>query len=346
MTDDRKALARVEPAPLARAAAAADAAAARDVFGRYRAELAEQTRRAQDGDLDRWARYLAAVGVEGAGCAWADDPECWRPVSWGLVEGFTRWQEGEGYSLSSIARALSTVRAYAKQAARAGALDAEALALIQTVKPPRGKAARNRDAGREQTRRGHKKAEAVTISREQARRLKREQPDTPQGRRDALLMALLLDHGLRVGEVAGLKVTDLDLAAGALTFYRPKVHKTQTHKLTRDTLKAARRYVEAGDAPAVGPLLRASTHSGELAGAGVTVRGLSDRVRALGERVGLEGLSPHDARHYWATMASRSGTPVRDLQEAGGWSSPAMPLRYAEAARIANERVDLGEDEE
>jgi hypothetical protein len=30
--------------------------------------------------------------------------------------------------------------------------------------------------------------------------------------------------------------------------------------------------------------------------------------------------------------------------QGGGWNSPAMPLRYVEAAQIANERVTLGEE--
>jgi len=29
------------------------------------------------------------------------------------------------------------------------------------------------------------------------------------------------------------------------------------------------------------------------------------------------------------------------LKDAGGWNSPAMPLRYIEAAKIANEGVRL-----
>ena len=36
---------------------------------------------------------------------------------------------------------------------------------------------------------------------------------------------------------------DFDLAAGELRFYRPKVDKIQTHKLTADTLAAARAYL-------------------------------------------------------------------------------------------------------
>ena len=70
-----------------------------------------------------------------------------------------------------------------------------------------------RSAAGTATRKGVKKAEAVSLDKAQVRALKT-QPDTPQGRRDALLMCLLLDHGLRVGELAVLKVTAFDLPQG------------------------------------------------------------------------------------------------------------------------------------
>ena len=75
----------------------------------------------------------------------------------------------------------------------------------------------------------------------------------------------------------------------------------------------------------------------------MTSRAITARVRALGQAIGVEGLSAHDCRHYWATQAARSGTPIDRLQDAGGWASPAMPLRYVEAARIANEGVKLNQ---
>jgi integrase len=96
------------------------------------------------------------------------------------------------------------------------------------------------------------------------------------------------------------------------------------------------------DAPAIGPLLRASRKGGELTGAGMSERAITERVRYLGERVGIEGLSAHDCRHHWATTAARNGTPIDRLQDAGGWASTAMPLRYVQAAKIANEGVHLG----
>ena len=71
-------------------------------------------------------------------------------------------------------------------------------------------------------------------------------------------------------------------------------------------------------------------------------RAITARVRYLGQQVGIEGLSAHDLRHTWATLAARNGTPLDRLQDAGGWNSLAMPARYVEAARIANEGVLLG----
>ncbi len=65
-------------------------------------------------------------------------------------------------------------------------------------------------------------------------------------------------------------------------------------------------------------------------------RPITERVRLLGEQVGPERLSPHDCRHYWAIYWADKVDVLR-LQEAGGWSSLAMPRRYVEDAEIANE---------
>jgi integrase len=58
-------------------------------------------------------------------------------------------------------------------------------------------------------------------------------------------MCLLLDHGLRCGEVALLEVTHDDLKAGELRFYRPKVDKVQIHRLTADAKHALQKRLEA-----------------------------------------------------------------------------------------------------
>jgi integrase len=150
----------------------------------------------------------------------------------------------------------------------------------------------------------------------------------------------MLDLGLRCGEVAQLTVADVDLNRGELRVYRPKVDVEQTHNLINGLQAAVAEFIEH-DALPIGPLLRASRKGGELTTAGMTEQAITARVRVLGAEIGIEGLSAHDLRHTWATQAARNGTPIDRLQDAGGWASPSMPLRYVEAAKIANEGVRL-----
>lgn len=204
----------------------------------------------------------------------------------------------------------------------------------------RHKEGRNVDAKRVQTRRPDaKKSEAIPLSQEQAKQLKN-QPNTPQGRRDAFLMCLLLDHGLRCGEVAALTAESVNLSTGLLTFYRQKVDKIQTHQLTRDTLLSAMRYLEV--CKPVGKLLMGSRKGGKLEGS-MSEQAITDRVRELGKRIGVSGLSAHDCRHDWAKSAVKE-SDIKSLQQAGGWSSPAMPLRYADDVTIANEGIKLSRE--
>ena len=70
-------------------------------------------------------------------------------------------------------------------------------------------------------------------------------------------------------------------------------------------------------------------------------RSASERVRALGVRVGVAGLSAHDCRHYAMTNAAHHGTDPLVLQEFGGWKSLDMPRRYVEDRKVANDQVQM-----
>lgn len=333
---------------------AANEAARRHAFADYQDEKSERTLRRQAGDLAVFAEFLAEIwqsaGLAGRpplAEALGNHPLVWKGITWGLVKSFRNWQRNRGFAIGTINLRLSTVRTYARLAFEAGILSEEEERLISGVRGYGNKAGRHIDEKRAAadvpTRIGAKKAEPVALTRDEVNLLKG-QPDTGQGRRDALIICLLADLGLRVGEVATLTVGAFDLASGELRFYRPKVDKTQIMTLSpdgkKDTLQAAQAYI-AKDALAVGPLLRRSRKDGALYGAGMTVRAINARVRTLGLALGIEGLSPHDLRHYWATRAARSGTPMDRLKQAGGWSSLSMPDRYIQEAEIANEGIRL-----
>jgi integrase len=325
---------------------AANDFAAAGTFEDYNSRKANNTNRRRAADLASFAGYLSEKGVTPGDLQ--HDPEAWRGITWGLVKGFVMWLLNNGFAVSTVNLRLSAIKVYSGLAVQAGTMEADNYTKIRVIAGYKLAAGKKIDEKRQaagvQTRVGLKKAEPVSLNREQASKLKA-QPSSPQGRRDALLMCLMLDHGLRCGEVAGLQVTDFDLKAGELRFYRPKVDKTQTHKMTKTTLEAARLYFKQ-DAPAVGPVLRGSIKgkAGALAHSGMCEQSITERVKVLGERIGVQGLSAHDLRHYWATQAARNKTPLDRLQDAGGWSSPAMPMRYVEAAKIANEGVNLGTD--
>lgn len=330
--------------------AIANRVAAKHVFADYRDRKSPHTLRAQDSDLALFAQYLSEFDIT-TGSLNAE-PEAWRVVTWGLVAGFVKWMIGMEYAIGSVNRALSTVKRYAELAFTTGSLSVEEHAMIKTVRGygrTEGKRVnQKRKTAGLNTRvhdgkgRAFKKETAVLMSEAQAAALK-QQPDTPQGWRDALMMCLLLDLGLRAGEAALLKVGSVDLAANTVTFHRPKVDKTQTHTLPPDLADTLRHWFEAGFAPPSPAdfLLRRSRDGGQLGKPGMSERSITRRVSLLGEAVGLPGLSAHDCRHFWATLAARYETDPFALQEAGGWSSLAMPRRYIEEARVANQKVKL-----
>jgi len=329
-------------------AGAFDDAVRSSTFSDYCQRKAPNTLRRQRADLGLFANYLTSIGFlsspAGAAERFQSLPAAWSGITYGILAGFVQWQLQQGYALASINVRLSTLKQYAKLAFTAGVIAADQHTLIRTVtgyahKEQRKVDEKRLDAGLS-IRVGVKKSSAIRLTHEQIGALKAPL-DTPQGRRDGLMMCLLLDHGLRCGELAILTVDAFHLSAGTFTFYRPKVNKQQTHRLTVDTLRAAHAYFDSGDAPSEGRLLRSSRKDGSLTHAGMTERAITLRVNTLGRGLGVETLSAHDGRHNWATDAAESGTREFALQEGGGWNSLAMPRHYVKAAEIANQGVVL-----
>jgi len=319
--------------PLARAAQAADQAAQEHVLEDYLQKTAAETRRRQYGDIALFERYLAEAHVQLAGMA--DDLRLWGDLSDGLVEGFLRWQLKQGYAIKSINVRLATIKAYCRLAAKARYLPGEQYQRITLVEGIRKGAGVNIDEKREVTRVGEKKAQATPITPVHVNVIKLEL--RKQAEQDSffasslLLFCLFSDLGLRCGEVAPLSRQSIDLAGGQLRFYRHKVKKWQTHQLKPDVFAAARLYFDLyNPSPYLFP--------GEETGAHLATRTVNWRIGQLGKLAGIEGLSPHDLRHYWATY-SKGDLGV--LQQAGGWNSLAMPLLYREEAAIANEGLTV-----
>lgn len=325
----------------------ANAAASAHLLADHIQGLSISSRRQLGIILKKWSAFLEVIGIQRTPDQLREDPTAWSFISWGLVQAYLKLLLGEGYATTTINLHLAMLRSLIYLAHQAGGIrDESEIQRIRTIRGYGSRRSKNVNQQRETdnipTRIGTKKEEWVSISPEEASLLKHGHADTPQGRRDTFLMCLLLDHGLRVSEVSELKAQDFDLKNGLLRFYRPKVDKEQVHRFSADLLFAVRAYFGAGDAPTQGLVLRVSKKNGELGKAGMTTRRITERVCDLGKQVlGIANLRAHDCRHYWATAAVRNGTDIKALQTAGGWNSPAMPLRYAEENTIANDGVIL-----
>ncbi len=337
VTETRTDIARVEEFSLAQAGRLADEIAARNAFARYRERKAPETVRRHRADLNLFTIYLQQLpGVQAVGDL-STDPVAWQGMTKGLVEGFVQWQLREGYAIGSINMRLSTVKLYCKLAQGAGALDEEHASMIRTVMGYRGREGKRVDASRPVRRVGEKKAEHTSLTVAEAQALI-QQPDTPQGRRDRVLMCLLLYHGLRCEEVQLLQVSSFDLVTGHFRFEQPKVGGELRHQMHMQTYLAVKHYLEQ-DQPSAA-LLLGSRKDRRLEGT-MSKSAINQRVRWLGEKIGVEHLSPHDCRHFWATSASEAGTDLENLKQAGGWASLEMPSRYIKRRAIANEKVKL-----
>lgn len=342
----------------------ADKVAGFNAFTDYQNRKSKATIEAHKADLSKFSRFINSLYEKTAESnsletivlrlhdhQLYEDPRAWALVSHGMVKLFRDDMAKQGFALTSINRALSTVRKYAALAAEAGVVDTLKLAEIKNVSGYRHSEMNKVNENREIKRIGRKKEVAVQIPEQVIVALKdrHNYPDTPAGRRDRLAMVIFLDHGLRASEVAGLQIDDVDLSSGVLTVRRKKTNSVDMIYMTADTYDAMEIYFQEDALPhSQAPLLRASRKSGQLSENPLTRITVSRLVNKYGKKMaqtypnlGLEKLSAHDGRHQWATDALEAGTPLNALQQAGGWKSPAMPLRYANKAKIANEGVKL-----
>lgn len=281
------------------------------------------------------------------------DPAAWQIVTHGLVKLFKKHLENQGFSLGSINRTLSSIRKYANLAAGVEQLDSHEYVLIKGISGYLGSEFKHVNAERPVVRRSTKKEEAVSIPPSIIGQLMSEEtyPDTPIGKRNRLILCLVLDLGLRSSELAGLKLNNIDLETEMMVVYREKTNSTDRLMMTPGIITSMRGYIACIPAPPHSgdqPLLLAGTRTGVLRRTEVSPSAVSKVVTKYGKQMALEHnlpslakLSAHDGRHQWATDVLAAGTQIDRLQQAGGWKSPAMPLRYANKKKIANEGVKL-----
>jgi site-specific recombinase XerD len=156
---------------------------------------------------------------------------------------------------------------------------------------------------------------------------------TPIGARDRAMLLLMGMHGLRIAEVAGLEVGDLDLASEPCKVtVRGKGGKERAPYLTPKTAAALRSWLELR--PAVGASALFVALDRRTYGQPLSIRNLRRRVDGYLRRAGLkaQGVSAHSLRHSFATWATFAGADLPAVSAALGHASVATTGVYAKVA--------------
>jgi integrase/recombinase XerD len=164
-------------------------------------------------------------------------------------------------------------------------------------------------------------------------------------KRDEALIRLAVETGARAGEILALRVTDVDLAAGAAVITKGKGGKARRVPFGPRTGAAIDRYIRARRHHRL-----ASTSILWLGQGGkeFSYHALRGTLRYRAERAGIGALNPHLLRHTAAHRWLAAGGSEGGLMAVAGWTRPDMLLRYTKARaeqRAADEarRLNLGD---
>jgi len=142
------------------------------------------------------------------------------------------------------------------------------------------------------------------------------------GCRNRAIILTFLDTGLRLSEMANIKLSDIDFGREIIKVMG-KGSRERLVRIGKETQRSLLKY-----------LLQ---RSDSLPGLWVTEErrpmkagGIQTVVRRLGQRIGIKGIrcSPHTFRHTFGTSALRHGADVRDVQSLLGHSTLGMTMRY------------------
>ncbi len=152
-------------------------------------------------------------------------------------------------------------------------------------------------------------------------------PDTPVGRRDRLLLLLLVDCGLRASELAALELDDVDMVERVLLVRCGKGGKPRRVPFGRVVAEALTDWL------AVRQGVESSRLLVNCYGEPVDRHRIRNIVVSCARRAGVKRkVGPHRLRHTCAVSYLRAGGDVFSLQKLLGHADLTMTRRYTELA--------------
>jgi integrase/recombinase XerD len=244
--------------------------------------LAQNSLEAYRRDLARYSAHLTAHGRQVTGLDRAEVPRYLLAL------------REAGLSPRSVARHLSAIRQFHRFLVREGHASEDPTSHLESPRP-------------------WHRLPTVLSSDEVDRLLTPGQPTTPQGLRDRAMLEVLYASGLRVSELVGLRLADLNLAGGILRVLG-KGNKERLVPMGDAAVESLRIYLADGrpklERRRVSPHLFLGRH-----GRGLTRQMFWQLLKRYVRAAGItKPVTPHTLRHSFATHLLERGADLRSVQ--------------------------------
>ncbi|MHC6228014.1 tyrosine recombinase XerC [Pseudomonas sp. X10] len=256
-------------------------------------QVSEHTLLAYRGDLDKVLEYCDSQGIAS-----------WNALQIQHLRQLVARQHHHGQSSRSLARLLSAVRGFYRYLNREGLCQHDP---ANGLSPPKGE-----------------RRLPKTLDTDRALQLLDGAVDDDFiARRDQAILELFYSSGLRLSELTGLDLDQLDLAAG-LVQVRGKGSKTRVLPVGRKAREALEQWLKLRGISAPQDNAVFLSRQGRRLGA----RAIQLRVKAAGERELGQHLHPHMLRHSFASHLLESSQDLRAVQEMLGHADIATTQIY------------------
>jgi integrase/recombinase XerD len=272
--------------------------------------LSPHTRENYQRDLDQGAGFFAQKGAVD-----------WRSVTPSQAAGWLQSLGSRKFAAASVARKLTALRTFSRFLVREHLRSEDFTELL--VGPKLGR----RLPG--------------TLSKEEvARLLAAPTGGSPAALRDRALLELFYSSGLRVSELAGLAIQQVDLERGFVRVFG-KGSKERVVPVGSRACDAMSAYLASGRAHFVKPQTGSQLFLGRR-GTGLSRVMLWKLVRKHAKRAGIrQAVKPHLLRHSFATHLLGGGADLRAIQEMLGHASIATTQIYTavESRRLVEQHT-------
>ncbi len=240
----------------------------------------------------------------------------WNDLSRDHLINYILWLKEREYASATVARKVAAMKSFCGFLVRSGAVEDNPAEELDSPKV--------------------KKQLPTTLTPDEVERLlalPAQGDGSPKALRDTALLEVLYATGMRVSEVAGLTLDDLDLGAGTVRCVG-KGSKERVMPLYAEACQAVNAYLEKGRPALCGRKTEERTLFLNPRGEKLTRQGLWLIIKAYARQLGLEDrVTPHTLRHSFATHMLNGGAGLREVQKLLGHANISTTQVYTHISR-------------